>query len=174
MLEIKYLRQNLSAVTEAMKARGHQADLDAFQRWDEDRRSILQEIETLRHERNVVSDRIAEMKKAGENAEAIVVEMRAVSARIKELDKKLSASQEAIDQFLLVEKASKLPPLAQPALLVIYISTASTAATVKLTVDWATYWSPLLMFKLKPVGPDLSNKKLAETTGEALAASSMP
>jgi seryl-tRNA synthetase len=101
MLEIKYLRQNLSAVQEAFKARGHQADLDAFQKWDRDRRAILQEIELLRHERNVVSDRIAEMKKAGEDAEAIVVEMRTVSSKIKELDKKLSANQEKMDAFLL-------------------------------------------------------------------------
>ncbi|MDX2501895.1 MAG: serine--tRNA ligase [Deltaproteobacteria bacterium] len=101
MLEIKYLRQNLSTVKEALQARGHKADLDAFQKWDDDRRTVLQELESLRHERNVVSDRIAEMKKAGENAEAIVAEMRAVSSKIKELDKQLSASQEAIDDFLL-------------------------------------------------------------------------
>ena len=101
MLEIKYLRQNLSMVKEALAARGHMADLDAFQKSDDDRRAVLQEIESLRHERNVVSDRIAEMKKAGENADAIVAEMRAVSSKIKELDKQLSASQEAIDDFLL-------------------------------------------------------------------------
>ena len=101
MLEIKYLRQNLSTVKEALQARGHQADLDTFQKWDNDRRAFLQEIESLRHERNVVSDRIAEMKKAGENTESIVVEMRAVSSKIKDLDKKLSESQEAIDEFLL-------------------------------------------------------------------------
>jgi len=101
MLEIKYLRQNFSAVQEAFKARGHQADLDAFQKWDRERRAILQEIELLRHERNVVSDRIAEMKKAGEEAEAMVVEMRAVSSKIKELDKKLSANQVTMDAFLL-------------------------------------------------------------------------
>ncbi|MGD9300213.1 MAG: serine--tRNA ligase [Desulfobacterales bacterium] len=101
MLEIKYLRQNLSTVQEALKARGHQADLNAFQKWDDERRAVLQEIESLRHERNVVSDRIAEMKKAGENTEASVVEMRTVSAKIKELDRKLSESQEAIDDFLL-------------------------------------------------------------------------
>ena len=101
MLEIKYLRQNLSTVKEALQARGHHADLDAFQKWDNDRRAVLQEIESLRHERNVVSDRIAEMKKAGENAESMVVEMRAVSSSIKDLDKKLSESQEAIDEFLL-------------------------------------------------------------------------
>ena len=101
MLEIKYLRQNLSAVQEAFKARGHQVDLDAFQKWDGERRAILQEIELLRHERNVVTDRIAGMKKAGEDAEAMVVEMRAVSSKIKELDKKLSANQETMDAFLL-------------------------------------------------------------------------
>ena len=101
MLEIKYLRQNLSTVKEALQARGHKADLDAFQKWDDDRRTVLQELESLRHERNVVSDRIAELKKAGDNAEAIVAEMRAVSSKIKELDKQLSASQEAIDDFLL-------------------------------------------------------------------------
>ena len=101
MLEIKYLRQNLSTVKEALQARGHKADLDAFQKWDDDRRTVLQELESLRHERNVVSDRIAELKKAGDNAEAIVAEMRAVSSKIKELEKQLSASQEAIDDFLL-------------------------------------------------------------------------
>ncbi|MGB5750855.1 MAG: serine--tRNA ligase [Desulfobacterales bacterium] len=101
MLEIKYLRQNLSIVQEALKARGHQVDLNAFQKWDDERRAVLQEIESLRHERNMVSDRIAEMKKAGEDAEAFVVEMRAVSSKIKDLDRKLSASQEAIDDFLL-------------------------------------------------------------------------
>ena len=101
MLEIKYLRQNLSTVQEALKTRGHQADLVAFQKWDDERRTVLQEIESLRHERNVVSDRIAEMKKAGKDAEAIVIEMRTVSSTIKDLDKKLSQSQETIDDFLL-------------------------------------------------------------------------
>ncbi len=101
MLEIKYLRQNLSTVQKALKDRGQQADLAAFEKWDDDRRAVLQEIESLRHERNVVSDRIAEMKKAGENAEAIVTEMRTVSSRIKDLDKQLAESQGAIDDFLL-------------------------------------------------------------------------
>ncbi len=101
MLEIKYLRQNLSIVQAALKARGHQADLNAFQKWDDERRAVLQAIESLRHERNVASDRIAEMKRAGEDAEAFVVEMREVSSKIKDLDWKLSESQEAIDDFLL-------------------------------------------------------------------------
>ena len=101
MLEIKFVSQNLSTVKEALDARGHKIDLEAFKIRDDERRVILQEIESLRHQRNVVSDRIAEIKKAGENAETLVAEMRSVSSRIKELDKKLSENQTTITDFLL-------------------------------------------------------------------------
>ena len=101
MLEIKFVRQNLSIVQAAMAARGYHADLDTFKKCDDDRRVILQEIESLRHQRNVVSDRIAEMRKAGDDTAVLVVEMRGVSSKIKELDKKLSKTEEFIDTFLL-------------------------------------------------------------------------
>ena len=101
MLEIKFVRQNLSIVQAAMAARNHHAELDTFKKCDDERRDILQEIESLRHQRNVVSDRIAEMRKAGDDTDALVVEMRGVSSKIKELDRKLSKNQETIDIFLL-------------------------------------------------------------------------
>jgi seryl-tRNA synthetase len=101
MLEIKFLSQNLSTVKEALDARGYQVDLEAFKKCDEDRRVILQEIESLRHQRNVVSDQIAAMKKAGENADDRVLEMREVSSRIKELDQQLAESKTTIDDILM-------------------------------------------------------------------------
>ena len=101
MLEIKFVSQNLSIVQKAMAARGYQAELDTFKIHDTERRLILQEMESLRHERNVVSDRIAEMKKAGEDTATLVVEMRAVSVKIKELEKKLTVNQTAINDILL-------------------------------------------------------------------------
>ncbi|UCE55683.1 MAG: serine--tRNA ligase [Desulfobacterales bacterium] len=101
MLEIKLLRKNLPQVQKALDARGQTADLETFKKCDEDRREILQEIEALRHRRNVVSDQIAEMKKAGDNADALVAEMREVSSKIKELDKNLAFNQEQLDGILL-------------------------------------------------------------------------
>ena len=101
MLEIKFVRQNLSDVQKALNARGQRADLAEFQKCDEDRRIILQEIETLRHQRNVVSDQIAEMKKAGENADLLIAQMRDVATQIKELDKNLAEKQEQLDIILL-------------------------------------------------------------------------
>ena len=101
MLEIKFVRQNLSTVKAAMAARGHHAEFDTFEKDDDERRNILQNIESLRHQRNVVSDRIAKMRKAGDDTSSIVIEMRAVSSEIKELDKKLSNNQQLIDTFIL-------------------------------------------------------------------------
>jgi seryl-tRNA synthetase len=88
-------------VQKALEARGHQMDLGTFKTCDEDRRNILQELETLRHQRNVVSDRIAEMKKGGVTTDALVAEMREVSSHIKELDKNLAVNKEQMDAILL-------------------------------------------------------------------------
>ena len=101
MLEIKFVRKNLNAIQKALEARGQTADLDTFKTCDDERRAILQELEALRHERNVVSDQIAEMKKTGEDAEDVVIRMRDVSSKIKEMDKTLSGIQEKLDSILL-------------------------------------------------------------------------
>lgn len=101
MLEIKFVRQNLEIVQKALLARGHSTDLNAFKSCDEERRTILQELEALRHQRNLVSDQIAEMKKAAENADTVVTQMREVSSRIKALDKSLAETQETLEKMLL-------------------------------------------------------------------------
>ncbi len=101
MLEIKFVRQNLETVQKALETRGQSANLDAFKTCDDERRAILQELETLRHQRNVVSDQIAEMKKAGDNADSVVAKMREVSSKIKALDKALAGTQETLERILL-------------------------------------------------------------------------
>jgi seryl-tRNA synthetase len=84
-----------------LETRGQSANLDAFKTCDDERRAILQELETLRHQRNVVSDQIAEMKKAGDNADSVVAKMREVSSKIKALDKALAGTQETLETILL-------------------------------------------------------------------------
>ncbi|RUA03789.1 MAG: serine--tRNA ligase, partial [Deltaproteobacteria bacterium] len=86
MLEIKYIRNNLSVVKKCLGARNVDIDLDALLSADEKRRTVIQELENLRHQRNTVSDEIAALKKAGKNADEKVADMRTVSARIKTLD----------------------------------------------------------------------------------------
>jgi seryl-tRNA synthetase len=51
---------------------------------------MLQEVESLKHERKVDSDRIAEMKRQGQDATGTIIRLREVSQRIKDLDHELS------------------------------------------------------------------------------------
>lgn len=101
MLEIKFVRQNLSDVERALKARHSDLDISAFQTADDLRRSVLVELEELRHQRNRVSDQIADLKKVGEDAKVLVEQMRAVSAKIKRLEQQLAVHRETLDKILL-------------------------------------------------------------------------
>ena len=100
MLEIKYVRKNLSLVQEALINRGGKADLETFVQIEAKRREILLSLEELQHRRNVVSEQISGMKKTGENADVLVGEMREVSSTIKALEKDLSENDEALNLFM--------------------------------------------------------------------------
>lgn len=101
MLEIKRVRQNLVDVEAALGTRGPGVDIGPFKSVDEQHRKTLLEIETLRHRRNVVSDEIARLKKAGEPTDTLMTEMRTVAARVKELEKTLAETQEALSRILM-------------------------------------------------------------------------
>ena len=101
MLEIKFVRQNLSLVQEALKNRNASADLEIFQKSDEDRREILGQVESLRHRRNVVTQQIAEMKKSGHDADDLVKEMREVGDTIKELENSMAKLDDVLKNLLL-------------------------------------------------------------------------
>jgi seryl-tRNA synthetase len=100
MLEIKFVRQNLEEIEKSLANRGETADLITFKDCDTRRKSILLEIENLRHRRNVVSEKIAAIKKNGEDAEDLVIEMREVGGRIKTLDLHLTENEEKINKIL--------------------------------------------------------------------------
>ncbi len=101
MLEIKWIRNNFSKLEKAMTDRRNPLDLEKLKRSDDEHREILLEIENLRHRRNTVSDQIAAMKKSGENADAIMSEMRDVATRIKSLEKSLSHHEAELSAVLL-------------------------------------------------------------------------
>jgi seryl-tRNA synthetase len=101
MLGIKFVRQNLTNVKNAVENRGDRIDWKALIKADDHRKDILLEIEALRHKRNVVSDQIAAMKKKGETADEAVAAMREVSGQIKALDNTLSENDAIIKTILM-------------------------------------------------------------------------
>lgn len=101
MLEIKALRKNLPKVEKALSDRNVETDLQSLLSTDEKRRHLLQELEQLRHQRNTVSDEIATIKKAGENADEKVAAMRKVAAKIKALEPKRVEYESKIHTILM-------------------------------------------------------------------------
>jgi len=109
MLEIKFIRKNLELVQESLRKRGEDYDLHPFLDSDSRRRAILLEVEELKHERNTVSERIAQMNKKGKDTSKLIEEMRVVSQKIKTLDEELSKHEESLRAILM-----ELPNIPDP------------------------------------------------------------
>ncbi|HYA03769.1 MAG TPA: serine--tRNA ligase, partial [Syntrophobacteria bacterium] len=102
MLDIRFVREKRELVQEMLRRRGSDLQFEPILELDERRRKMLQEVESLKHERKVDSDRIAEMKRQGEDASGTIVRLREVSQRIKDLDNELSEVEAEFERALLL------------------------------------------------------------------------
>ncbi|MCD6487389.1 MAG: serine--tRNA ligase [Syntrophobacterales bacterium] len=93
MLDIKFIRENIDLVRAKLEERGDAIDLDQFSAMDRKRRNILQEVETLRSDRNSVSKEIGARKQNGEDASDLIAKMGSVSSKIKKLDEALKETE---------------------------------------------------------------------------------
>src|SRR5512143_3689643 len=101
MLDAKFVRDNLEMVAARLRDRGAAVDLEEFVKADASRRLRLAEVEQLKHRRNAVSEEVGRLKKAGQDAAALIAEMRGVGEQIKKLDEDVRACDEQIERFLL-------------------------------------------------------------------------
>ncbi|MFN3477350.1 MAG: serine--tRNA ligase, partial [Candidatus Methylomirabilales bacterium] len=65
-------------------------------------RRLLTEVEQLKHRKNVVSEEVGRRKRAGEEVEGLIAEMREISEKIKKLDEEIKAYEERIQELLLL------------------------------------------------------------------------
>src|SRR6185312_11029515 len=89
MLDLSFVRNNLSSIEEMLRNRGMdpKAVLGDFSNVEAQRRQAIKSAETLKAERNRLSAKIPEMKKAGEDSAALVSETKEMRAQIQELEK---------------------------------------------------------------------------------------
>ena len=99
MIDIRRIRENPDEVKKALRSLQAEAPIDEIIVLDETRRRILQELEDLRHERNVTSKEIGRMKEAAEREE-LIEKMGAVNERIKELESELRSIEADLEQAM--------------------------------------------------------------------------
>jgi seryl-tRNA synthetase len=100
MLDIKLIRENPKIVEESLKKRGDLEKLKllkALIESDKKYREELQELEKLKHDRNVISDEIAKLKKDGKDTTKKIKEASELPEKIKKLEEDVLKQKEMID-----------------------------------------------------------------------------
>jgi seryl-tRNA synthetase len=101
MHDLNYFRDNLEVFAEMAKKRNTTLDLDGFRALDKERRELITANEQRKAQRNKANDEIARLKKAKENADAILAEMKQVSEQIKRTDERITEMDGQQREFLL-------------------------------------------------------------------------
>ena len=101
MLDIRAIRSNPEEVKRKLTRRGQEFRIDEVLKLDEQRRQVIYEVEELKSRKNKVSEEVAKLKRAKQDAEAVVLEMRQVSEKIKEMDERVRNLDEEITGILL-------------------------------------------------------------------------
>jgi seryl-tRNA synthetase len=109
MLELAYLRENLDEARQRLSHRGFVLDVETFQRLDSERKNLIHEAERLRQERNTASDDIARLMKEKVHVDDKKNEVKAISAKIKDVEETLKRAEDALFRF-----ASNVPNVCDP------------------------------------------------------------
>ncbi|MFT8394087.1 MAG: serine--tRNA ligase [Liquorilactobacillus ghanensis] len=110
MLDIKMIRQNESDVKARLATRGVKAELiDQLLAADQQRRDLVVKSETLRQQRNEVSEQIAQAKRNKKTVDEEIARMKQVGQQIKQIEEKLKEVQVKVQDW-----AARLPNLPNP------------------------------------------------------------
>ena len=103
MLDLKTIRENPEAVKNRLKRRGGDfKELDELLKPEEDRWLGLQESEALKNKKKKLSAEVGQLKQNGQDASELMEEVRAINISIKELDEKIQAWEQLVQEKLLV------------------------------------------------------------------------
>jgi seryl-tRNA synthetase len=111
MLDLKRIRQEPEDVRARLAVRGVVQETDraveSVGRLDEERRGLITEGDALKARRNAVTQEVAQRKRAGEPADELIEEMRAVGERVREIDARLRVVEQEIEGVL--QRTPNLP-----------------------------------------------------------------
>ena len=106
MLDIKMISENPQKVKELLARKGCEVDFTQLLEWVQQRKTLLQQVEMDKAERNKVSAQIPALKKQGLPVDEIFAKMRALGDEIAKRDEEVNALSNNIFDFV-----AKLPNL---------------------------------------------------------------
>jgi seryl-tRNA synthetase len=102
MLDLNFVRANLELVEEKLRARGKDPAmlLGNFRELDVERRARITQAEGLQAQRNKISQEVARLRKAGDDATALMDQTRALKQETDELERSAAQAEEAMRALL--------------------------------------------------------------------------
>lgn len=101
MLDLKFIISNLEEVKEKTKARNYSFDFDSLIQKDTLRKSVINEVEKLKADRNAISKQVGILKREGKDTTELQEQVKKDAGRMQELDGKLAEIDEDIRSMLL-------------------------------------------------------------------------
>jgi len=102
MIDLAFVRANLPVVEERLCARGMDPAtvLGDFATIDRERREAITQVETLKAQRNKLTEEIARLRKSGADASAITEQTKSLKSQVDELEARAGASDERLKTIL--------------------------------------------------------------------------
>jgi len=101
MLDLNFFREHLELIEQMARNRGITLDLDAFRALDRERRQLITSVERWKAQRNKASEEIARLKKSGQDAAALIAEMKRVADQVKQYDERIAGLDDRLREFML-------------------------------------------------------------------------
>jgi len=104
MLDIRFVRENSETVKVDLARRGDLAKVewvDEVLRLDTEWRKLLTEVNSLREQRNRITEEIAKLRRSGLDASAKIREAEAIPAAVGEHEKEITERKQRIDYLLM-------------------------------------------------------------------------
>ncbi|MDR1244257.1 MAG: serine--tRNA ligase [Endomicrobium sp.] len=102
MLDIKVIRENVAAVKQAMLSRNKDVDFEQLLKWDQERKVVISEMESLRLKRNEESEKIGNLKREGKEPSLdLLEEISELRNVIQQQEEQLLMIENQIEDFLI-------------------------------------------------------------------------
>ena len=101
MYSIKFIRDNKELVKASLLKKNSDINLDKILEIDFKRRTLIQEVETLKADRNSVNNQISLRKKEKKDCDSLINDMKNISIRIKALDNDLNEFNSLLNEKLM-------------------------------------------------------------------------
>ena len=102
MLDPKIIRGKTEIIYESLEKRGFSFNMEKLLKVDEKRRKLIQESESMKNERNELSNEIARLKKAGSPPQENIEHLRGIGRQIEGLEQELRMAENEWNDLVLI------------------------------------------------------------------------